>query len=100
MSIFDNDLQRAVRVVLTYGNNPDWWGHPQNNSQRGKRSEEEETEMRANANTKDRSGHRGQQDGETVATNLSDTSSSPSDSIPSWEDILDAPGSVNGSIGA
>lgn len=30
LEIFGNDRDRAINSVLSYGNDPDWWGHPWN----------------------------------------------------------------------
>ena len=30
LKIFGNDRDRAINSVLSYGNDPDWWGHPWN----------------------------------------------------------------------
>ena len=88
LSIFDNNLERAVQVVLTYGHDRDWWGHPPINNRRGEGNEREETEIMSNTHTKDRIDHLNQQhDGKTVGTNLGDVSSSPSDSGPTMEDV-------------
>ena len=100
LSIFDNDLERAAQVVLTYGHDPDWWGHPTNHIRGSEENEERKNDITMPiARTNDSRGEhirRDEHDGvKTVATNLSDASSSRSDSIPSWHEVLEDHGRLN-----